>query len=233
MKRILFFLILIPIILLSACSDTTDDGPVRLEHVRNLRYCAITAFKEKNLREYGYIYTSIGLSKCTSAQLHHFNIDVAKEQLNVTTARLDGPYYATMDTIIFDPKMKTAPVITLDGIDMKLRADIEPYVWDLATVEYYKPDIVKRNAIYIFNANTMVYELIAPDGDIYVMFSYSHAVNHQLKMSDLSTLEKQLSLPIGWQYRARQLSETLTVKTDEHSEVTKDNLANIYQRINH
>ena len=76
----------------------------------------------------------------------------------------------------------------------------------------------------------MVYQLVAPGGDVYVMQAYSQIRDRTLTLKDLPKLGKRLDLPPGWRYRVRRLKAPLAV-APQHGDATivQDELQNTYQ----
>ena len=76
---------------------------------------------------------------------------------------------------------------------------------------------------------TMSFGGIDPDGQRWVMQTWSQTIDKNLTLDDLPGLANRLTLPNGWSYRARTLSSPLRVDTttrDAH--VIQDDLANSY-----
>jgi len=86
------------------------------------------------------------------------------------------------------------------------------------------------DAGFEIDAGREVYELLAPDGSIYVMQAYAQIVDPTLTASDLPGLGARLSLPAGWSYRARTLDAALVVDTPGMATVLQDELQNSYSR---
>ncbi len=75
-----------------------------------------------------------------------------------------------------------------------------------------------------------MYELLAPNGAIYVMQSYAQIVDPTLEESALAGLGARLELPTGWTFRARTLDAPLLVTTRGEATVVQDELQNTYSR---
>ena len=92
--------------------------------------------------------------------------------------------------------------------------------------------MVARNNVWHFVAGRRIYELEDPEGDRYVMQSYSRAVDPALELADLASLGDRLDVPPGWNFSTRVLLGTLEVPTvNGTAEVVQDELENTYQRI--
>jgi hypothetical protein len=101
-----------------------------------------------------------------------------------------------------------------------------------ATVQgSYDSRYVYRNHTFIFNGGSEVYLLVAPDGEVFVLQSFSQHVDATLSEDDLPHLAGRLDLPEGWGFRAEILDQDLEVSssTDNFAHVLYDNLDNAYQ----
>jgi hypothetical protein len=94
----------------------------------------------------------------------------------------------------------------------------------------YVERTIRRDSEFEFFAGSEVYELLAPNGSVYVMQSYAQFVDTSLSESDLPGLGARLALPDGWQYRARTLDAPLVVSTPGEATVVQDELKNTYSR---
>jgi hypothetical protein len=76
------------------------------------------------------------------------------------------------------------------------------------------------------------YQLISPDGVVYVMVSMSQIVDPNLTPADLAGLGSRLALPDGWTYQARRRITDLVLNADGEATMLQDELKNSYQRTN-
>jgi hypothetical protein len=95
----------------------------------------------------------------------------------------------------------------------------------------YKERKVRRNSVWIFDPYELVYELVSPDGKVYVMQSYSTEVKN-LTLDNLKDLKSHLKLPRGWNFQARLLTEELNVPIPQGlATVIQDDFYNSYTLI--
>ena len=88
---------------------------------------------------------------------------------------------------------------------------------------------VNRGAVFFWDAGSVVYELVNPEGKAYVMQAYCIGVDPTINQANLATLGERLSLPEGWTYRSRILDEELVVDTTDHiATVLQDEFENTY-----
>lgn len=91
---------------------------------------------------------------------------------------------------------------------------------------------VQRDTVLTWNAGSVVHEVIDPDGNIYVLFSFDLLLAPGID----PTLEGALAgtpLPTGWTHRSRTLTEALAVDSGGLAKVFSQNFAgnsNSWQR---
>ncbi len=96
----------------------------------------------------------------------------------------------------------------------------------------YYPVYVYRNDTFTFNKGSQVYVLDAPDGEVFVMQSFTRHWDPTLSEDNLARLASRLDLPSGWGFRAEMLDQDLEVSSSSHdnlAHVVQDNLHNVYQ----
>ena len=93
----------------------------------------------------------------------------------------------------------------------------------------------RRTTTWFFEPGSEVYELVSPEGVVYVMQSASLGVDPGNTVDKLPTLGERLALPEGWTYRARTLEEELVMRAtyddDPPNSIVLDELENNYQRL--
>ena len=99
-----------------------------------------------------------------------------------------------------------------------------------AGFEPYEESTVQRTTVYEYWAGSEVYELVSPDGVVYVMQSVSNMLDPYLTLDDLPTLDTRLSLPDSWIYRTRTLDTDLVLVIFGEAIVITDDFGNTYQR---
>jgi haloalkane dehalogenase len=96
----------------------------------------------------------------------------------------------------------------------------------------YDPTYVYRNETFTFSKGAEVYVLDAPDGEVFVMQSFSRYSDPTLSEDNLAHLADRLDLPGGWGFRTHVLDQDMEVtssKVDNLAHVLEDNLHNVYQ----
>ncbi len=96
----------------------------------------------------------------------------------------------------------------------------------------YYPAYIYRNTQFKFNKGSKVHLLDAPDGEVFVMQSYTHHFDERVTKDSLDNLGDILKLPEGWKYRAVVLDREFIInqkKTNHLAHVLQDDLHNTYQ----
>ena len=203
------------------------------KNVRNARYCEVIPTYRTRLTLRTEIYNTTGLNDCPVDQWAALDAKELREELGAVDVKLNGLRYWVMDEIMeVSPVSGEDVVATFGGIDMQLRAVLEtPIGGDLVGEELYTPFTVQRDTGYIFYAGKLIYQLISPEGDVYVMQSYAQIVNPNLTLEELETLGDDLNLPEGWRYEVVRLEEDFMLLSDGGTTVINDDFNNTYQLV--
>lgn len=222
-----------PVVTDSAAADTASAS----EQLRDTRYCEIIPSTRDKATIVSEVYNTLGLNDCPADAWVTITEDMVNEEYGSLQAKLNGPRYWMMDTIIGKGQTVDSPVFTFggpNGIEMQRRAVIETKVGqDTVGDAYYVPNDVERDTVFVFNAGQPVFELTDPDGHVYMMQSYSQIVDANLTYDQLADLGSRLQLPEGWTFSTRVLDEAFsltTESTDGIAYVVNDDLLNSYQR---
>ena len=171
------------------------------------------------------VYNSFPLNDCPAELWDSLDAEKIAKENGVVAALLNGPRYWLMSSI---EKHAAGPQATMNfgGIEM-----IEQAVVKMASMNPapYSVNKVDRKAVFTFAAGRPVFELVDPDGQRWVMQTWSQIVDRDLTLDDLPGLASRLHLPAGWSYQTHTLSDPLRVDTTERdAHVTQDDLTNSY-----
>lgn len=176
------------------------------------------------------VYNTFGLNDCPAELWSKLDADAVARDHDAAAALLNGPRYWLMDRIEKDSSGHSE-IATFGGIDMMRQATVKLTSMDPAP---YRPNTVKRNAVFVFDSGEPIFELIDPDGRHWVMQTWSQVIDPSLTYSDLAGLASRLSLPEDWSYRARVLDENLRIDTSTNAaQVLQDDLTNSYSLASH
>jgi hypothetical protein len=96
----------------------------------------------------------------------------------------------------------------------------------------FAPGHIYRNNAFTFNKGSEVYLLDAPEGEVFILQSFTQAFDPSLTKDNLAELGGKLDLPNGWAFRSKVLDRDLKVSTHELSGhlalIVQDNLHNTY-----
>ena len=171
------------------------------------------------------VYNSFPLNDCPAEQWNALDAEAIARENGAVAALLNGPRYWLMSRI----GKKAAgpqPTQSFGGIDMIEQATVQ-----LASnnPQPYNVNKVDRRAVFTFDAGRPVFELVDPDGQRWVMQTWSQVIDKSLTLDDLAGLASRLAPPQGWRYETRTLTEPLTVDTTNTvAHVLQDELTNSY-----
>ena len=197
------------------------------EHVRELRYCEVIV--SEGFFNFA-VYNTMGLNHCPQRRWEALTTAQVKQETQSFIAILNGPRYWTMDSIQNKRFVKPEKKV-FGGIPMRKAAYVQMSPLDLLRgARPYHTRQVDRDTIFTYDAGKRVYELVDPEGHVYVMQSYSLEKEEQTELN-LVALGSKLKLPRGWHYKTGYLAKTMMLKTqDKKAVVIQDDLMNTYQR---
>jgi len=129
-------------------------------------------------------------------------------------------YEAGVDHTFGDIKMTWMGVVPVEELEKAV------------TKGSYVPGYIYRNSQYKFNKGSEVYLLDAPDGEVFVMQSFTNFKQQEVDINHIKDLGRLLKLPPGWKFRSVVLDRDLIVnqeKTKYLAHVFQDDLKNAYQ----
>jgi hypothetical protein len=147
----------------------------------------------------------------TSKPWRRFGVKVGHE---------DGPELA-MDEVAV---LASEPV-PVAGVDMVFGAHLPPGTLETPQYEVFSP---AKNQYLVWEAGKPVYELVDPDGNVYVLQGY------KVPEESLATLGDDFEeLPDGWEYQVVVLDEDLVMNLTTAAPIpsTTDEFDQIYIRI--
>lgn len=199
------------------------------DNMRNARYGEIVTVKGGPFMFTGNVYNTLGLNDCPEALWTKLDPAQLKRQYRALVVLLNGPRHFVMDTASL---AKPGPVATFDGLQARLLATVQLSLFDLlrGQTKPYTETKVARTSTFTYFKGRPVYELISPEGTVYVMQTYSLMKDPNLTMAQLPGLGSRLKLPKGWKYQVRVPTENLALKASGTAYVLQDDLLNSYQR---
>jgi hypothetical protein len=180
------------------------------------------------------VYNTLGLNYCPPEKWNALTEQEVNQEFGSQSVQLNGPRHWVIDSLLASGSTTTGKTFTFGGIEMNLRATLQtgagtPTVGN----QFYTPNQVMRDTVFTYDAGKLVFELTAPNGDVYVMQSYAQIVDKTLTYKQLSSLASKLQLPTGWTYTTKTLQQDLKLDTTSTgiAYVVNDNLEDSYQRM--
>lgn len=216
------------LVLAPACVEGTPDFS---PSVRGDRYCEIllgTIDMDAGLVQLD-VYNTYGLNDCPEDAWAAVDEAAVQTETMADVVRLNGPRYWVLDAFEKSELLDPTPRV-LGGLEMRKAGTLELTLADVADAgAAYVARSVRRDTTWRYAAGGSVYELVDPDGRVFVMQSYSVQVEAQTEAS-LAELSARLAPPAGWMFRHRELEADLRVVAEDGvATVVQDELANTYQ----
>jgi len=213
----------------SAALDVRVDIDVgaRLPVTHGTRYCELLIAYLEGGTIRAEVWGTQSLNECPAALWEAIDTDSVRRERGATFVARNGPRYWLPDrTMASIPDRDPA---LFGDLWMQQLASVEVSSGVTASQPYLERTVLRDSSLE-YDAGREVYELVAPDGAVYVMQSYAQIEDPSLLEADLPTLATRLALPAGWAYRARTLDATLIVSTPGMATVLQDDLQNSYSR---
>jgi len=206
---------------------TTETPQKLVPDMRGVRYGEVLAVY---LRENGLEAEVFGtqlINNCPQELWDTLDAETVAAEMGAIMAKLNGPRYWTLDG--FGTKLQPVEPIMRDfnGIMMRRIAVVE--LGPEPKMGPYNEMKVNRQVIFFFDAGQTVHELVNPEGLAYVMQALCIGVDPTMSVESLDTLGERLSMPEGWSYRSRVLTEDLIIDTTgSPATVLQDEFENSY-----
>jgi hypothetical protein len=199
------------------------------DNLRNKRYCEVLY----GSRTFYYleikVFSTEGINDCPENLWNGVSSDAILKKEDASFVMLNGPRFWAMDQIKGINSQSSEVQFNNLGMRQRATLSISP-LSQIFQSRFYSPRVINRITQFVYLAGSNIYELISPQGEIYVMQSYTQMVDKNLSEKDLLTLGKKLSLPKGWQYRVVTTSSDLVLSATGSAHVIQDNFYNTYQR---
>ncbi|CZG25903.1 hypothetical protein [Legionella pneumophila] len=217
----LFLYVLLFVPFLSYSAETSN--------MRGKRYCEIIL--TKTISSYA-VYNTWGLNNCPEQLWSKVSISAVKKETGSSFVHLNGPRYWVIDgfknTSLINPAIKT-----ISGIPMREAGILHLSLMDLFKNKPYQSHVVDRKTTWVYQADKPVFELIDPNGQVFVMQSYS-VQKYPQTMNTLTQLGAKLQLPKGWKFKTGVLNKPETIQAvNNKAVVVQDNFLNTYQKASH
>jgi len=204
------------------------SAPQRLiDNMRNVRYGEVLAVFARDNKLEAEVYGTQMINDCPDELWKTLDPAVIASEMSALMVKLNGPRYWVLDGLGTKVAFVEPVMRDFNGLMMRRIATVD--LGDKPATVPYEERFVNRGAVFFFDAGSVVYELINPQGKAYVMQAYCVGVDPTLNLDSLSDLVTRLDLPTGWTFQARILDTELVVDTTDHpATVVQDEFENTY-----
>ena len=200
-------------------------------NLRDFQYCEVLPVFPCGDGFVTEVYASMSHNDCPDADWVVLNAKELKDEFDMIDVRLNGPRHWVLNAIQASASGQTNnynKIVSFGNIEMSLQAQIQSA---FSEGDLYTEIEVLRTTTYTYSAGNEVYKLINPQGEEYIMQSYSRLVDQDQSIDDLATLGSRLNLPSGWSFQAEILQTDFQVITEGLAFVITDDFDNAYQKI--
>jgi hypothetical protein len=206
---------------------TTEKQQRLISDMRGVRYGEVLAVMSRDEKLQADVYGTQMINDCPAELWDTLNADEIAKDMGALFVKLNGPRYWMLDGLGTKVAFVEPVMREFNGLMMRRIATVD--LGDTPASLSYEERYVNRGAVFFFDAGSVVYELINPEGKAYIMQAYCVGVDPTLNQSNLGDLAGRLKLPAGWAFRSRILDEELVVDTTDHpATVVQDELENTY-----
>ena len=194
---------------------------------REYRYCEILLGYMVGGELRAEVWGTQGLNLCPAESWDALDPDAIEAEYGAFFIRMNGPRYGMTDAGTIQSPDETRRVF--GDLEMQRLATLVLDPTSLAGGPYVEAH-VERTSTFEFWSGFESFELVSPEGVVYVMVSMSQIVDPSLSPADLPELSSRLVLPDGWTYRARRRITDLVLEAEGAATMLQDDLQNTYQR---
>ena len=185
---------------------------------RGYQYCELVF----NYGDVGFdIYSTSPLAKCSLGWWENLDLEALAQEFGAESVIKNGPQWWSMNEV----SVMVSQPVSVAGVDMVFGAHLPPGT--MATPKYKVFSPAKTQNL-LWQAGEPVYQLVAPDGHVYVL------QGHKVPVESLATLgDRFKKLPEGWNYRVNVLTKDLVMNLTPNAPIpsVQDEFNQIYIRI--
>lgn len=195
---------------------------------RDTRYCEVIPLTFEGFDIHADVYNTVGFNDCPQEEWERLDEEAIAADLGTDLVLLNGPRYFIFDDGEIEVP-EDAPTRTFGTLEMQWLATFTIPV-SQADGEPYRETAVARDTTFVFFADRPVFELVSPEGETWVMQSYSLEEDPSLTLDQLPDVGGRIAPPDGWSWRTRTPEKDLQVSDVEGlARVVQDDLRNTYQ----
>ena len=167
------------------------------------------------------IYSTSPLDECSLEWWDNLDLEALAQEFGAESVFKNGPQWWSMDEV----RVMGSEPVAVAGVDMAFGANLPPGTLTTPKYTVFSP---AKTQYLVWEAGRPAYQLIDPDGHIYVVQGY------KVPKESLETLGDQFKeLPEGWDYRVNVLTEDLVMDLTPDAPIpsVQDEFNQIYIRI--
>lgn len=195
--------------------------------LRDYQYCEVLPVFKNGDKIVTEVYNTISCNKCPDDKWLKLKADELKIKLGAKNVVLNGPRHWVINKAKVDSDVKYDKTASFGDIQIRLAAQIDGEI----EIKKYSDVTVKRWTTWFYHTNNEVYKLVNPQGEEYIMQSYSRQVNRTQSIDDLRELGSKLQLPSGWTFKTEILDKDFELTAKGQAWVIQDDFGNTYQKI--
>ncbi len=204
--------------------------PTRTTGMANDRYCEYLVVTGTLPNLVADVWNTYGLDDCPPALWKKSDVNALKARFGALAVQLNGPRHWLMDSASIELAKGLGQVQSFNGLRMRRIATVRvPITNGVPGAAPYTEVTVNRRNTFAWRRGRRVFELVAPDGSVYLMQAYAQIVDPAQTLAKLPSLGARLKLPAGWRYRSRVLKAPLALTTTGRATVLQDELQDTYQ----
>jgi hypothetical protein len=192
------------------------------------RYCEVIALRGALPEVTATVYNTIGFNDCPATWWDSLDAGAVSADLGAFTSLLNGPRFWLIDRA---SSPGIAGIVDVEGESLGEVATITLTRASDLVPSTYTERTINRDNQWRWRANRRVYELVADDGAVYMMQSYSQIVDSDQRRDELAGLGERLDMPAGWSFRTRKLRRPFVLDAAGAATIIQDELQNTYQRV--
>jgi hypothetical protein len=224
-----------------------SSGPTYLPDMFNYQYCEVL-MKVPNSPSGSPVFNTTGYNTCPyystltgQAAIDSYNATYYPGNpyglpSGATGFILDWPRNWIYDQAVENIPPGTSQYLVLDVPEPNVPVTTFGFVGfntDISGLAY-TPSNVVRDATWTYFANNLIFELLDPSGNLYVMQSYARFVDPTLtynELQDVAYMNSVLNLPTGWSYSVEQLTQQFDNLSTGNAIILQDDLGSSYMMV--
>ncbi len=203
-------------------SAQQDISPVTLTDIRGMKFCEFLLIFDDHID----IYNTSNADGCPEDKWMAMDTDSIAANHGAGAAQLNGPHFWAMD----QQTIGLGETRTFGGIRAGYAATLPLAALGSGKgADPYSPYVSAKLQTMVFRAGEPIYQLVGPDGGVYVLNAYGEEVTD----GDPANLAEQLSPADGWQFQVSVPEEDLTIEgtSDTPVDMVGDDMHQYYTRM--